>query len=447
MSALTTTPGRVPDVAPDLAPDLAPDPALPARDLLLDPSAVAARLPGLLGTGGTGPAIDSCTLLRVKYRVGESLRVVHRLSAGGQDQLVTARLFPGDRSRAAYERACTPSLLSPRGAWRPVAHDPDAGAVWWTFPRDRKLGDLGWLTTPDPDLAAQVLPGWRRTDVVQYVPERSLTVRALDRHGVTLAYGKAYGPGAVPPSETARRHRHLSQVLRRTPDPVSVPTCPAWSDERGLLLMEPMPGQRWNLVADDELGGALHALGIAIARLHGSPPLDGLPAFTRLHPDRVGHAAEIVGRARPDVARHAGLVAGRLRDTVPDPEAHVVLHGDCHPGNALLAGDAVALLDLDQMGHGPAAADLGSLVARLRYAGVVGELGAPRAAALERSFLRGYAERRPLPGARSLAWHTAAALVAERALRVVNRVNRPGLACLEELVEAADVVLDRGMAR
>lgn len=437
MTALATT--------PRLVPALAPDPALPARDLMLDPVAVAARLPGLLDPDASRPRVDSCTLLRVKYRVGESLRVVYRLTAGGQERLVTARLFPGDRSRAAYEQARL--LPAAPGTVRQVAHDPDAGAVWWTFPRDRKLGDLGWLTRPDPGLARQVLPDWRRTDVVQYVPERSLTGRALDLHGATLAYGKAYGAPAVPPSETARRHRHLSQVLRRTADPVSVPTCLAWSDDRGLLLMEPMAGQRWNLVPDDELAGALRSLGIAIARLHGSPPLEGLTAFGRLRPDRVGNAAAIVGRARPDVARHAEHVAGRLRAAVPDREAHVVLHGDCHPGNALLAGDRVALLDLDQMGHGPAAADLGSLVARLRYAAVVGELDSSGAVELESSFLRGYAERRPLPDARSLAWHTAAALVAERALRVVNRVNRPGLACLEELLAAADGALDRGVAR
>lgn len=440
MTALTTTPGLDPGLDPGhdhgLDHGLAPDPALPARDLLLDPLAVAARLPGLLDGRGTGLRVESCRLVRAKYRVGESLRVVHRLQPGGQ--LVTARLFPGDRSRTAYERARS----------RLVVHDPEAGAVWWPFPLDRKLGDLGWLTAPDPALAREVrLLAWRRTEVVQYVPERSLTVRALDRHGATLAYGKAYGSTAVPPSETARRHRHLAQVLRRTADPVSVPACPAWADDRGLLLMEPMAGQRWNLVADDDLAGALRSMGIAIARLHGSPPLDGLAAFTRLHPDRVAHAAEIVGRARPDVARYAEHVAGRLRDSVPTPEPHVVLHGDCHPGNALLDGDAVALLDLDQMGHGPSAADLGSLVARLRYAAVVGELDPSRAAALERSFLRGYAERRPLPHARSLAWHTAAALVAERALRVVNRVNLPGLARLDALLEAAGVALDRGVSR
>jgi Ser/Thr protein kinase RdoA (MazF antagonist) len=381
---------------------------------------------------------DVCTLVRVKYRVGESLRVVYQLDAGGRDQLVTGRLFPHGRSWAAYERAQAGS-----GSPRTVSHDPELGAVWWTFPRDRKLGDLGWLMAPNDSLVHEMrLPAWRRTDVVQYVPERSLTVRALDDRGATLAYGKAYGPAAARASVTARRHRQVAREVRRSRDLVSAPDSLAWSDERGLLLMQAMPGLPWSVLAGDRLGRAMGNLGVAIALLHGSAPAPGLSTFGRLRPDRIEHCAQILARARPDVAAQAGFLAERLRAATPEPAPDVVLHGDCHPGNALVDGDAVALVDLDQMGLGPAAADLGSLIARLRYAVAVGDLGAVEATDLEARFLTGYAERRPLPDASSLAWHTAAALVAERALRAVNRVNRAGLAHLAELMAAAEAALE-----
>ena len=42
-----------------------------------------------------------------------------------------------------------------------------------------------------------------------------------------------------------------------------------------------------------------------------------------------------------------------------------------------------------------------------------------------------------LPSAASLRWHYAAALVAERAIRAVNRVNLRSLARLDELVALA----------
>jgi len=38
-----------------------------------------------------------------------------------------------------------------------------------------------------------------------------------------------------------------------------------------------------------------------------------------------------------------------------------------------------------------------------------------------------YAAVRPLPSPTSLRWHTAAALLAERAWRAVNRLRLPGL--------------------
>ena len=58
---------------------------------------------------------------------------------------------------------------------------------------------------------------------------------------------------------------------------------------------------------------------------------------------------------------------------------------------------------------------------------------------LARCFLDGYATVRTVPAYWSVRWHTAAALLTERALRSVNRVRPAGLAHLAEL-------LDEGLA-
>ncbi len=102
-----------------------------------------------------------------------------------------------------------------------------------------------------------------------------------------------------------------------------------------------------------------------------------------------------------------------------------------------LAGDSIALIDLDQAGAGVAAADVGSLIARLI---ADGDTGTMRSA-----FLSGYQAVRPLPPAGSLRWHTAAALVAERGVRAVNRVHLPTLDRLPELLKTADDVLLNGV--
>ena len=58
----------------------------------------------------------------------------------------------------------------------------------------------------------------------------------------------------------------------------------------------------------------------------------------------------------------------------------VLVHGDLHLKNALLAGDRLSLLDLDQAGVGHPAADLGSLLAALAAARLAGGLAAATSA-------------------------------------------------------------------
>ena len=53
----------------------------------------------------------------------------------------------------------------------------------------------------------------------------------------------------------------------------------------------------------------------------------------------------------------------------------------------------------------------------------------------------GYASLRRLPNEATLRWYLAAALVAERGLRAVNRVQPEGLVHLNEILAAAAEVL------
>jgi aminoglycoside phosphotransferase len=399
----------------------AADPVLPGRDLLLDPDAAAAHLAGLLGR-----ALEDCELVRVKYRIGESLRVTYRIVVGGQAELRTVRAFRGGDSAAAYRKAAADGAL----------HDPALDAVWWTFPADRRLRDLAGLLRPAPDLAA-LAPGWVAGELVEYSPERAATFRAVDGTGRAVGFAKAYAPGTVDVAERAGRYERIAGVLAAggigAPLPLGV------SAARTVLLMQAVPGVQWGELAGPALAAAVRRLGVAIGTLHdsGDRAAAGLPRFGRLDARRVVHSAHLVAMARPDVATRALRLADRLADGPPPGGPAVTLHGDCHPKNALADGAAIALIDLDQAGRGPAAADIGSLLARLHQDG---DTGAMRAA-----FLAGYRTVRALPAERSLRWHTAAALVAERAVRAVNRVHLPTLDRLGDLLATADDVLLNGV--
>jgi aminoglycoside phosphotransferase (APT) family kinase protein len=396
----------------------AADPALPCRDLLLDPDAAGEHLARLLGR-----PVDGCELVRVKYRIGESLRVTYRT---GPAELWTVRVFRGGDSAAAYRKAAVDGAVP----------DPALDAVWWAFPADRRLRDLAGVLRPAPDLAG-LAPGWVASELVEYSPERAATFRAVDATGRPVGYAKAYAPGTVDVAERAGRYERMAGVLAAggigAPLPLGISTA------RTVLLMRAVPGVQWGELAGPALAGAVGRLGVAIGTLHDSGPeiAAGLPRFGRLDVRRVVHSAHLVAVARPDVAGPALRLADRLADGPPPGGPPVALHGDCHPKNALADGDAIALIDLDQAGTGPAAADIGSLLARLHQDGDSGDL--------RDAFLAGYRTVRALPAERSLRWHTAAALVAERAVRAVNRVHLPTLDRLPELLATADDVLLNGV--
>jgi len=122
------------------------------------------------------------------------------------------------------------------------------------------------------------------------------------------------------------------------------------------------------------------------------------------------------------------------------------LHGDVHPKNGIASGGLVTLIDLDQSGIGPAAADLGSLLALLHYNWRIGLITRSRERELANAFLHAYAGILQLPSQRYLSWHTAAALLSERALRSVNRIRPEGLNHLPQiLADAREILLTGGV--
>src|SRR5262245_47639405 len=183
-------------------------------------------------------------------------------------------------------------------------------------------------------------------------------------------------------------------------------------------------------------------MGRAIAALHGVGAPAGTPPFRRLGPDRVEGAAAVLMRARPDVAVAVRELARRLAATRREGDS-VLLHGDCHPKNAIVDGDRLALIDLDQAGTGAAAADVGSLLARWRVGRIVGSEEPATGSHVADVFLAGYSTRRAPPSAAAIDWHTAAALVVEQAVRAVNRVRLDVLVHLPAVLDTAADLLPR----
>ena len=411
------------------------DPLFPQRDLLLDPAFIAQRLAVRLGVNGR-VQVEDCELVRATYRAGQSLRVIYKFRADGQPCMIAARAFPpGSKKERQFPVPTDNATL------HPMFWDEETDTAFWRFPHDRKIANLPALMDVPPALSALLNSRWVESRLVAYASEKCATVRCLDRDQNVLAYAKVYagddGLGCY------WVYRALSGMPAAGRTGFTVPRAILYSAPLGVLLLEAIAGRRIADLQGQELEHGLHSLGRTLAAFHGAPIPEGVPPFTRFHPERMQEGAAVIGLVRPDVAELAQQVCNALcsrADAFSGPA--VCLHGDVHPKNGILRDGRIVLIDLDQTAAGPAAADLGSFLAALRYEVVVGILSETSERRFADAFLSGYAAVSELPAGPALRLYTAAALFAERVQRSVSRVRPQGLERLSELLVATQQLLE-----
>jgi hypothetical protein len=420
---------------------LAPDPLLPGRDELLDVGAMRERLSSLL-VRGTGSAIGALAIARVNYSAGRTVRAVYRAEIDGVTRTIAARMFLNRaKSEDVYHRSQPHS--APVASLPGLVHDGSISSVFWMFPNDRKIGSLEAAIQPSLSARAIHTRAAAATRLVAYAPEKAATFVCESADKRAIAYLK------VTADDQALRDRHTYDGLRSTLDPgdnaLRLPAALAFSNRRRTLWLEALDGRRVAASLGSEVEIAdLERLGAAVAVFHrlAAP---GAPLFDRFSPPHLAGDAEMIRLVRPDVGGAATALAAHLAEAaVPDADISC-LHGDLHPKNAIACGDRMGLIDVESVAMGPAAADLGSLLAGLVYRRETDRLSPDACRARTRAFLSGYASRRRLPSSPSLAWHTAAALFRERAARAVKRVRPLGLQSMAALLAAAERHLDRGM--
>jgi aminoglycoside phosphotransferase len=419
---------------------LAWDPALPQRDLLLDERKVANRLSELLCVDGP-IAIGRCQKQRIKYRIGESLRVIYRVEVSGRNRIVAARMS-ATHCQSSSERG----LINFGLRLRSTVHDSEFQSDFWLYPNDRKIEGLEALHRIPASFSKIGAADWVRSELVAYAPEKCATARCLDGRGTVIGYAKIYAG-----DEGQRIFQTYSALTANLADTTCLPRIAralGYSKTHRLLLLEAIPGNR---VADLKGAGllrGLHNLGSMLALLHHCSPPKDIPRFKRLDVAQLQKAAKLISQARPDVTELAFRLSFDLCSRLPLDDDLVCLHGDVHPKNGIVRNGEVTLIDLDQAATGLPAADIGSLLAACRYCRCVGAISKSDEDAMIESFLVGYQSVRRLPDAESLRWHVAAALLGERALRSVNRIRPEGLLHLRALLSnAREILRSKGYGR
>ncbi len=413
------------------------DSVLPQRDVLLDAEFMARLFSRELGVNGPID-IESCEHIRTTYHAGESLRVAYRVSASGRSCVVAGRAFPEGCSRKSFEVARQKAVNC--GPFLPVFHHAETESIFWTFPNDRKIANLHLLLEIPQDMEKLFAPQWTRSSVVAYAPENCATAQCLTAHNDVLAYAKVY---ADDHNEICfRTYMALRQSAEAERAEIDFPEVIYHSAQHHILVLQALRGRRMADVRGRELSQAFARLGQALAGLHALPVPAHLTEFPRYADSHMQVAASSIGLVRPELSQQASELCDALRNQKKDwHEASRCLHGDVHPKNGILLEQGFGLIDLDQASLGPPAADLGSLLAALRYERHIGLITEADERALADSFLAGYQQLGKLPEPESLRWHMAAALFAERAFRAVSRIRLPGLQILPELLNDAQRLL------
>ena len=405
-------------------------------------------------------SIADCQIIRIRYRPGRNCTVSYRLSFAeaesdqAETMLISLLACPPGESRERLINAQAAATTMPDS----ILHLPAIEAVAWIFPQDRKLPGLALLTDRAllrqdllPEIINSFEPGVSIADfsfeLISYIAERACTQRirvelAAPHSGRTEV--RSFYVKTLPPAEGSHAWSNWQKLWRSEavqrgrllmPQPVAYQTaaCALWHSElAGHSLIDELhqPDQFLRLMAE---------AGTVTSQLHQTR-LTGLSAIT---PDetiaQLSAAASLLSQVRPECGDDAQSLVRLLISKLPPIELQTAtLHGDLHLKNLLATTDGVALLDLDNLCAGDPAREIGSLTAMLYHHFLTGRISRQMADESAEHFIAGWQQGSKCELSKAaLRWHTAAALIYERALRCIVRLSDERVTLLDDLIALA----------
>jgi hypothetical protein len=408
--------------------------------------ALAPRLMGPRLAVALGGGRRTCHVLDAKYEPGVRATVLYEYDG----RMVRGDLVPITSGRDAGPVGHDVLVVPPGVRLFPFPHDPDIPALPLVMDVTR-LGPALREALPDSVPAAARGRVGCRLWLMRYRPGRRATV--LVAYGrsdrlVAKAYHDPVKAAAVASEATA-----LAAASRSSRDALRLPPTLAHLEELALVVQRHVPGAPLQDVLrtttagpGDAAGTALAQAARSVAELHERPDI----TVRRRPVDR--ELRRFAERARRASWVDAGLgaSAGRLAERLVHVEAGLPpavmgpVHGDCKPGQFLVTGDGVYMLDLDHLGLSDQAADVGTFLATLRQQRLEQSLRSPGstdATARQATwFLEAYLSARGdrVSPAR-IQWQEAVGLL-RKALRAFSRAPRSPVAAA--LLAEADHCLD-----
>jgi aminoglycoside phosphotransferase (APT) family kinase protein len=175
----------------------------------------------------------------------------------------------------------------------------------------------------------------------------------------------------LPPKRVDAFVERLTIVGPLLPPPLRAPRVLGVERSLGIVEIESMPGRPFHdVLLGDDRAARDAAIEFAARLVHALADVDmstiDLPGATAGGEPRAWTTA--ISRLHPSLAIVNGPVVERLEDLLErhrDDSAQALVHGDLHDRNLLLHGEEGVLIDLDSVGIGDPAIDVGNLAAHL----------------------------------------------------------------------------------
>lgn len=442
------------------------DAALPQLGIVSDTDALARALHEHLVTE-TRDRIDvaRCAVDRIKYRPARNCVLALRMSLVDKrtgrvfDQRAYGTLHEPQEARRRFEAeqcmnragdALLPALSLLKSlplVLRISPYDRKLQALPTLFDKDRAI-ETARAVISRFDPASAIGFADTQHEVVSYFPEHSCTIR-LDGAGHNSdvdsrwrVYGKTRFDDAG--AETLRVMQALDTWVDQSCAPLRLARPLGYRKDDRLLWQEGVTGHTLAAVLDSNPrdAGTMRRVADALAHFHGAPiPVER--TFGLL--DQIGQinqTATLVATATPDIATRVHALAATLtaRAADVDPAPRALLHGDLHSKNILVSDKDVYFIDLDRVRRGSPLGELGGLLAELATRDCVSGIGV--SFAVLRTVVESYARASGqcvLP--HEIAWHFAAALIAERVKRSITSIKPGPLSALASLLNVAEQAL------
>lgn len=439
------------------------DARLPGLTALLDADAVKALLePQIREAGGR---ILDCRVSYVRYRPGRncvaSYVVTHQDRTGGTPRslLWYGVCLTAERFAKAHRKVAARPWVKPL-LGQPVTALAGYKMLLFAYPNDRRLDGLRVLGREDTlrrflhgHLSKERFLSDKKitTTTLRYKPENRAVLRCetearpgfRDESSETTVYLRVYSNERA----AATMHGIMDRLLRwlTSRADLAIPQPLAFDSDQNILLLGPLPGitLRSAIKTARDAREAIERTARALATLHGYDD-PKLPRRTVAdHLARAQRATRLLAQFAPELAEQAEEIGHVLHARAPRDRDCVYgfVHGDFHYDQVLVDPAKVGFLDFDQAHTGPVAADLGNLLAHLRYRRIKGRRVAD--ATLADAFLEAYVEaaQKPLaPG--SISWWTALALL-QIGIKPIRRLDADGPHKVRKLVEEVKGVFQR----